>query len=149
MDTPIPNELLDSVDILILSETELIRLAGMHTETLEQFNQAVAKCHKVELSLELMLSPLLDSSRSRALSTKIGERSAVIVLEELMHAKRRGAKVYAELCGYRMSSDAHHITQPSKIERELFWPCHMPQDSHMQKCLCSPKTAPAAVFTAD
>ncbi|CAF2107030.1 unnamed protein product [Brassica oleracea var. botrytis] len=46
MDTPIPNELLDSVDILILSETELIRLAGMHTETLEQFNQAVAKCHK-------------------------------------------------------------------------------------------------------
>ncbi|KAF2590448.1 hypothetical protein F2Q70_00039239 [Brassica cretica] len=104
MDTPIPNELLDSVDILILSETELIRLAGMHTETLEQFIQAVAKCHKVELSLELMLSPLLDSSRSRALSTKIGERSAVIVLEELMHAKRHGAKVYAELCGYRMSS---------------------------------------------
>ena len=54
MDTPIPNELLDSVDILILSETELIRLAGMHTETLEQFNQAVAKCHKVTYKSSLI-----------------------------------------------------------------------------------------------
>jgi ribokinase len=47
MDTPIPNELLDSIDILSPNETELSRLTGMPTETFEQISQAVAKCHKL------------------------------------------------------------------------------------------------------
>src|SRR6266496_4201066 len=67
----------------------------------------------------------------------MGEAAAVVVLEELEHARARGAKIYAELAGYGCSADAHHLTAPLADGSGAY--------RAMKQALKNAKIAPSAV----
>ena len=67
----------------------------------------------------------------------MGEGAGIVVLEELEHAKKRGAKIYAEVIGYGMSGDAYHITAPAEGHDGAF--------RAMKAALASAKVTPADV----
>ena len=67
----------------------------------------------------------------------IGEGAGVVILEELEHARRRGARIYAEVAGYGATADAHHITTPA--------PGGMGAQRCFTRALADAKLAPTAI----
>ncbi len=80
-----------------ITEFSIKSFAGMHALT-DKFNDAPEKASRP-----------FDKDRSGFV---MGEGGGILVLEELEHAKARGACIYAELAGYGASADAYHITSP-------------------------------------
>ncbi len=67
----------------------------------------------------------------------IAEGAGIVVLEELEHAKQRGAHIYSEVIGYAATSDAHHITAPA--------PDHLGAQRCMKRALADARMAPSEV----
>lgn len=67
----------------------------------------------------------------------MGDGAGILILEELSHAERRNAKIYAEIVGYALTSDAYHITAPD--------PCGAGATAAIKNCLASAKIHPEEV----
>ncbi|ASS75695.1 beta-ketoacyl-[acyl-carrier-protein] synthase II [Tumebacillus algifaecis] len=94
-----------AADVMITGGSE----AAILPLTVAGFNSAKAMATKYNDTPEKASRPF-DKDRDGFV---LGEGSGVLVLEELEHAKKRGATILAEVVGYGMSGDAHHITAPA------------------------------------
>ena len=105
------NALIDSFNYIRLGKTPLVITGGSEAAVNESgiggFNAAQAMSQRNDSPLTA--SRPFDISRDGFV---LGEGAGALILEELEHAKARGAKIYAEVAGGGLSSDAYHITAP-------------------------------------
>jgi 3-oxoacyl-[acyl-carrier-protein] synthase II len=92
-------------DLIAAGDTEVMLAGGADTFT------RLIYCGFQRMSA-LSKSACKPFDRARD-GVSFGEGAATVVLEELEHAKKRGARIYAEVAGFGISNDAHHVTAPS------------------------------------